>query len=91
MTTRMHHVGEDARPGGMLSLREAARILHCSPRLVREARDAGELPVYQLGPRTQRVAWSEVVRWVRSRKVQPTSHAEARVREVLDREASSGG
>ena len=71
-------------------MREAARILHCAPRLLRQARDRGDLATYRLGERTERVTWPELVRWVRSRKVQPTSHASARVAEVMEREARGG-
>jgi len=65
-------------------------MLHCAPRLLRQARDRGELATYRLGERTERVTWPELVRWVRSRQVRPTDHAEARVAEVLEREAAHG-
>lgn len=69
-----------------LTIPEAARLLRCGPRILRAARDRGELPVYRLSDRWERVRRPELLAWVRSQQVRPTGHAEARVREVLDRE-----
>ena len=70
---------------------QAAKRIPCSPKVLRRARDRGELPVYRLGDRWERVFWPEVVAWVRSKRVPITSHARARVDEVLEREQSVGG
>ena len=67
----------------------AAKRVPCSPRILRDARDRGELAVYRLGDRWQRVFWPEVVAWIRSRRIPVTNHARARVEEVLERERSA--
>ena len=74
----------------LITLPEAARRLSCSPSTLRAARDAGELTVYRLGDRWERVRWSEVCDWIRACQVRPTAHAALRVREVLERERRTG-
>lgn len=51
------------------------------------ARDEGELRVYRLGERRFCVDRNELLAWIRSHAVVPTSHARARLQEVLAREA----
>lgn len=53
----------------LLSLRQAARELHCAERVLRCAVHNGELPAFQFGKRTLRVERDELFKWVRSRKV----------------------
>jgi hypothetical protein len=63
----------------------AARELGISPRLLRAARDRGELAVYKLGDRWERVTLGECRAWIRAQRVDPTEHARERVAE-LERE-----
>lgn len=53
------------------TLPRAARSVPCAPRLLRAARDRGELTVYRLGDRWQRVYRPEFIRWVRGHRVKP--------------------
>jgi excisionase family DNA binding protein len=53
----------------LLSLRQAARELHCAERVLRSAVRNGELPAFQLGERTLRVERDELFRWVRSKRI----------------------
>src|SRR5262245_39505576 len=78
--TRAHRLDE------FPTVAAAARRLPCSPKILRAARDRGELPVYRLGGRWERVHWPELVAWLRSHRVPATPHAVARVAEVLLRE-----
>ena len=66
--------------------RGAARLLRCSPRLIREARRAGELVPVRLGDRWERFLITDLIAWARTKQARPTPHAEARLREVLERE-----
>ena len=47
----------------------AARAGGFSPRLLREARDRGELAVYRLGGRWERLYLPEFLDWVRGHRV----------------------
>lgn len=69
-----------------LTPREAGHRIGCGDKPIRRAVNAGELPGYQLGTKWVRVYWPEVLAWVRSHRVAPTSHARARLAEVLARE-----
>jgi excisionase family DNA binding protein len=51
-----------------LTLREAARLLRVDHGLLRAARDAGELPVYRLGLRWDRVSVRDLRRWIASHR-----------------------
>jgi hypothetical protein len=64
----------------------AARELGISPRVLRAARDRGELAVYKLGDRWERVTLAECRAWIRAQRVDPSDHARTRVRELLERE-----
>jgi len=74
-------------PTDFPTLREAARRLGCRPKVLRDARDRGELTAYRIGDRWQRLSWQDVLTWLRSKRVRPTAHAAARLREVLERDA----
>ena len=69
---------------------EAARLSGISVRTLRAARDRGELRVYQLGDRWQRVYLPELIEYVQSNRVVATRHAEARVEELLERDPDRG-
>lgn len=60
-----------------LTLRDAARWLGIDHRTIREARDAGEFPVYQLGRRWQRVSREDLLAWVHAKRcrIKPQPHA----------------
>ena len=53
----------------LLSVRQAARELHCAERVLRAAVRAGELEAYMLGERTLRVERTALHKWVKSRRV----------------------
>ena len=55
------------------TLPRAARAGGFSPRILRLARDRGELSVYQVGDRWQRVYLPEFLDWVRNHRVKPAS------------------
>ena len=62
-----------------------------NPKPLRRARDRGELRVYKLGDRWERVYLPDVIAWVRSHSVHSASHADhARqiVSELLERDAA---
>lgn len=52
----------------LVTLSEAARRLSVNPRLLREARDRGEIRFYRLGIRWQRVDVAEIRAWIESKK-----------------------
>ncbi len=54
-------------------------------RLRRLARE-GAFPVYTANTDRVRVIFSEFEDWLRSTRIEPTTHAKARVAEILDRE-----
>ena len=53
----------------LLSIRQAARELHVSERVLRQAVRTGALKAFKLGERTQRVERESLYTWVRSRQV----------------------
>lgn len=53
----------------LISIREAARELHCAERVLRAAVRKGELPAFRLGKRTLRIERGELHEWVRSKRV----------------------
>ena len=53
----------------LLTLPEAARRLGVDVKRLREARDAGRLPVFVIGKRWQRVARADLVRWLEGEEV----------------------
>ena len=52
-----------------LILPRAARRLGVDVKRLRLARDRGELVVYKLGNRWQRVAWADVCAWIEQHRV----------------------
>ena len=78
----------EVMPGQLLTLPKAAQRLGISVRQLRRARALDELEVFEIGE-WPRVRWSEVLRWIESKRSRPTLHAEARVAEVLEREGES--
>ena len=71
----------------LLTLPAAARWAGVGVRHLRRAAARGELPTYRVGT-WLRVRWPEVLRWISAQRVSVTPHAERRVAEVLEREAS---
>jgi len=53
----------------LVTLREAVSRTGISLDTLREARDRGELRVYQIGLRWQRVTWSELQAWLEAHAV----------------------
>jgi hypothetical protein len=49
-----------------LTLPHAAKRAGVGLKRLRLARDRGELPVYRLGTRWDRVHWPELIEWIRS-------------------------
>ena len=64
----------------------ACRRANMSERIFRRACDAGEIPTYQVGSRWKRVIWSEVLAWLRTKRVRPSDQVGERVAAVLERE-----
>jgi hypothetical protein len=58
----------------LVTLREAERRTGISIDTLREARDRGELRVFRLGERWQRVSWGMIEEWLSSRQVQPKNN-----------------
>jgi len=52
----------------LITLPEAARRLGVDIKRLREARDAGHLPVFVIGKRWQRVTSADVLRWLATRR-----------------------
>ena len=71
-------------PELLLTIPGASRRVGVGVRQLRRAVKSGGLPVYQIGG-WPRVRWGDVIRWVLSQRVAPTSHAARRVAEVLAR------
>ena len=53
----------------LLSISQAARELHCAPRILRRAVRNGELKAYRFGERTLRVERRKLYEWVEGTKV----------------------
>ncbi len=56
----------------LLTVNEAARELRCSPENLRRQIRLGRLPVYRIGPRTQRVDLDEVRKLARREPTEAT-------------------
>jgi hypothetical protein len=56
------------------------------PKVLRRAVHAGKVPAYDVGTAWPRVRRSEIRTWIASTRISPSSHAAARLREVLERE-----
>jgi hypothetical protein len=54
----------------LLTIPELARRARISPRKLRAAAQAGDLPTYSCGTAWPRVLWSDFLEWVRSTRVQ---------------------
>ena len=63
---------QPSKDESLVTVQQAARRLGVGVRQLRRARDRGELPVYRVGA-WERVKWSEVTNWVRSKRVEPSS------------------
>ena len=50
-----------------ITLREAQRRLGCPYRALQAGRDLGEIKVYQVGKRWQRVSWKDAQAWWKSK------------------------
>ncbi len=69
------------------TLPEAARYFGLSPKTLRRRAEEGAFPIYYAGGSWPRVDFTEVEAWLRSTSAAPTSHAERRVAQVIEREA----
>jgi hypothetical protein len=69
-----------------LTVRGVARRLGLGEKPIRAAIRRGELMVHAIPGTWPRLYWPQVEAWARSKRAPATSHAEARLREVLDRE-----
>ena len=72
------------------TVREACRVHGLGERPLRGAIARGEVPIYRPPRSWPLVRFADVERWLRSNVVRPTPHAEARVREILEREDAAG-
>jgi hypothetical protein len=72
-----------------LTVSQAAKRLGQSPKVLRAARDRGEIDVYQTGSRWQWVSWAEVVAWVESKRVISSHRASAPADQIAPPEKSS--
>ena len=68
----------------VLSKRAVRRIYGFDPT---EAIDLGEIPASRVGKRRLSIFRADVEAYIRKHAIRPTDHAEARVNEVLKREA----
>lgn len=66
----------------------AATRARIGPKTLRRAVRRGELSLYHPEGSYPRLHWPEVVAWLRAQRVPSSDHAEARLREVLEREES---
>ena len=62
--------GPEAHRPHLLTLSQAAQQVGIGVKRLRLARDRGELTVYQLGERWQRVTWDAVLGWLDKHKYQ---------------------
>jgi predicted DNA-binding transcriptional regulator AlpA len=72
------------------TLRGAERAFGISRSRLSEAIRSGELPASRLGARRLTILRSDAQNWIRRHAVRPSTHAAARVEEVLEREVRSG-
>jgi hypothetical protein len=79
--TRPDHPDPDTANG-------LARRYRVAPRVIRQAIKKGELPAYYMGTSWPRVFDSDFKAWIRSTRVPVTSHARARVAELLEQEGA---
>ncbi len=70
----------------LVTIPEAQRRTGLGRRQFRRAIEEGGLAVFTVGA-WPRVRWVDVIRWICSQRVPPTSHAKQRVAEVLARES----
>ena len=68
------------------TIRKISRLRGYPVRPIRVGVKTGEIPIYQLPGSWRMVRLADVDAYFRSHRVSPTSHAEARVAEVLERE-----
>lgn len=71
--TESRSVASAANPTEFVTLSEAARRLGVHKKVLYAARDRGELLAYLVGQRWQRVAWADVVAWMRKRPIRAPS------------------
>ena len=57
----------------MISLRQAARKIGVTDRVLRQAVRSGDLPAFRLGQRTVRVKPTDLDDWIQNRRVRPWS------------------
>lgn len=75
----------------LLTLPAAHRRYGIGLRTLRREASRGSFPTYSVGTSWPRVLRTDLERWIRSTRVTATSHATARVEEVLARETAARG
>lgn len=85
----MRRMAQQARIDRIVtSCRGAAQRLGVDRRRIRAAIDSGALPAARLGARGYAIRLDDLDRWLASHLVQPGSHAERRVEQILAREST---
>lgn len=85
----MQHVRLD-RVEEFYTVPALARRAGTSAKRLRAEIRAGRLIAYTFSSKRPRIAWSDFLAWMRSTRVSPTAHAEARAAEILGREQRRG-
>ncbi len=84
-------VATDPNQPEYLTLSQAARTIRCNPRILRRARDSGQLEVVRLGQRWQRVHVAELARWCRLHRMLPVPSVDEQTRHWLGRTREARG